>query len=50
MMINLFDDPEDQDREEDEFENRLIDVDVLYEDELQLLFTDEPITFKAMEW
>jgi len=44
----LFDDPEEQD--EDEFENRLIDVDCLLEYEIELLASHENVTLKLMEW
>ena len=54
MDINsLFDDPEmfDDDNTDDEFKNRLIDVDDLFQDEIESLTRfDNVINFKEMEW
>ena len=52
MDINsLFDDPEMFDDMDDEFENRLVDVDDLLQDEIESLTRfDNVINFKEMEW
>ena len=52
MDINsLFDDPEMFDDMDDEFKNRLIDVDDLFQDEIESLTQfDNVINFKEMEW
>ncbi len=46
----LLENPEDEMRDDDEFENRLIDVDCMFEDEIESLVPNENFKFKQMEW
>jgi len=47
----LLENPEDEMRDDDEFDNRLIDVDCMFPDEIESLISDDmAIKFKEMEW
>ena len=46
----LLENPEDEMRDDDEFENRLIDVDCMFLDEIESLVPKENFKFKQMEW